>query len=290
MVTPDEAPSVVRRRLGRRLRRLREAAGKRIDDVTTAGVASRTKMWRIEHGQVAVRMGDVLALARLYDADNAVVDQLLRLAEATKSNGYVEYVRGAAQETVWIYADLEASAAAATDFNSELVPGLLQAEEYIRAIMYDDPRLNPEDAEKRIAFRRHRQRAFFERPRPGRVDAVITAGALNLEVGSPAVMEAQRGHLRVLASGAGASIRVLPADNGLHPRMTGPFTIFDFDDPDDPPVACVENVVETRYFDRTDHVAQFRAEFAQVRAQAVPIQDYLQRLARPVDSGIDKQR
>ena len=57
--------------------------------------------------------------------------------------------------------------------------------------------------------------------------------------------------------------------------MTGPFTIFDFDDPDDPAVAFVENVVEIRYFDEADHVAQFRAEFELVRAKTVPVEDYL---------------
>jgi hypothetical protein len=34
-------------------------------------------------------------------------------------------------------------------------------------------------------------------------------------------------------------------------------------------------VIETRYFDRPDQVDRFRAEFEQVRAQAVPVEDYL---------------
>src|SRR4051812_11406296 len=275
MVTPEARPSVVRRQLGRRLRRMREDAGYLIEDVITAGVASRAKMWRIEHGRVSVRIGDVLALGRLYGADQPAIDELVQLAEASKGTGYAEDVRGAVRETLWIYADLEAGAAAMANFNSSLVPGLLQCEDYVRAIMSKTPQLSPTSAEPRVAFRLERQRAFFDRPQPGQMDAVITAGAMNLQVGSASVMQAQHEHLRVLTSRDGVSIRFLPADNGLYPTMAGSFTILDFDDPDDPPVACVENVIEMRYYDRAEQVARFRAEFEQVRSQAVPVEDYL---------------
>jgi hypothetical protein len=276
MVSPEARPSVVRRQLGRRLRRLREDAGHLIEDVSIAGVASRTKMWRIEHGRAAVRVGDVLALGRLYEADQSVIDELVHLAEATTGTAYAEDITGAVRQTVQMYADLEACAAAIADFHCQLVPGLLQCEDYIRAIMYETPGLSPEPAEPRIAFRLDRQRAFFDRPRPGRMDAVITAGALSLQVGSASVMEAQHEHLRALTTRDGVSIRVLPFDNGLHPTMAGPFSILDFDDPDDPSVVCVENVIEMRYYDRAEQVTRFRAEFEKVRKQAVPVEDYLE--------------
>src|SRR4051812_26791574 len=276
MVSPEARPSLVRRQLGRRLRRLREDAGHLIEDVSIAGVASRTKMWRIEHGRTTVRVGDVLALGRLYEADQTVIDELVQLAEATNGTAYAEDATWAARQNLWTYADLEAYAATIADFHCQLVPGLLQCEDYIRAIMYETPGLSSGPAEPRITFRLHRQRAFFDRSQPGRMDAVITAGALNLQVGSASVMEAQHEHLRALTTRDGVSIRVLPVDRGLHPTMAGPFSILDFDDPDDPPVVCVENVIELRYYDRAEQVARFRAEFEQVRNQAVPVKDYLE--------------
>jgi transcriptional regulator with XRE-family HTH domain len=272
MVSPESRPSVVRRQLGRRLRRLREDAGYLIEDVMTAGVASRTKMWRIEHGRASVRVGDMLALGRLYGAEQPVIDELVQLAEASKGTGYAEDITGAVRQSLWMYADLEASAAAKADFHCQLVPGLLQCEDYIRAIMHG---LSPGTAEPRTAFRLDRQRAFFDRPRPGRMDAVITAGALSLQVGSTSVMEAQHEHLRALTTRDGVSIRILPFDDGLHPKMAGPFSILDFDDPADPSVVCAENVIEMRYYDRAEQVARFRAEFEQLRNQAVPVEDYL---------------
>jgi len=276
MVSPESRPSVVRRQLGRRLRQLRESAGYMIEDVITAGVASRTKVWRMEAGRASVRVGDVLALGRLYSADQTSIDELVQLAEATKATGYAEDITAAVRKPLWMYADLEAGADAMADFNCQLVPGLLQCEDYLRAIMYETPALSPRPAEQRIAFRLDRQRAFFDRAQPGQMDAVITAGALSLQVGSASVMEAQHEHLRALTSRDGVSIRVLPVDNGLHPTMAGSFTILDFDNPDDPSVVCVENVIEMRYYDRAEQVARFRTEFEQLRSQAVPVKDYLE--------------
>jgi hypothetical protein len=275
MVSPEARPSVVRRQLGRRLRRLREDAGHLIEDVSIAGVASRTKMWRIEHGRAAVRVGDVLALGRLYGADQTVIDKLVQLAEATTGSGYTEDFEDAVRESIRLYADLEAGATAMADYSCELVHALLQSKDYIRAIMHGNGLLPPEVADRRVAFRLRRQHAFFARPQPGRMDALIAEGALRVQVGSDLVMEAQREHLRVLAGRDGISIRVLPFANGPRPRPTGAFTILDFDDPDDPSVACVENVIETRYIDRADHVERFREVFEQTRAQAVPLEDYL---------------
>src|SRR4051794_39855033 len=160
MVSPQARPSVVRRQLGRRLRQMREGAGYLIEDVITAGVASRSKIWRLEAGRASVRVGDVLALGRLYGAEQTAIDELVQLAEATKGTGYADDSRGAVRQTLWIYADLEAGATSIADFNCQLVPGLLQCEDYIRAIMYKTPRLSPAPAEPRIAFRLERQRAF----------------------------------------------------------------------------------------------------------------------------------
>jgi transcriptional regulator with XRE-family HTH domain len=266
--------SLVRRQLGRRLRAHREEAGKNQADVAEALVASRTKTWQIEAGKIAVRPGDVLAMARLYGLSTAETDELLALAEASRSTGYVEDVGAGVPESIGLYADLEAGAATLIQYNSELVSGLLQTREYARATIEAVRSLSATEVEQRLAFRMHRQQAFFERARPGRLDVVMTAGALHVRVGSPAVMEAQIAHLRAVDERDGASVRVLPFDNGLHAAMQGPFTILDFDDPDDPSLVYLENVVGSRYIERPKHVGEFRAVFDDARAQAVPVREY----------------
>jgi transcriptional regulator with XRE-family HTH domain len=275
MVTAGGRPSVVRRQLGRRLRRLRHRAGKTAEDVTVAGVMSRTKLWRIEGGRTVVKVGDVLALTRLYGVGGAAAEELVRLAAATTGTGYLEDFRGAVRESLGLYAELEAEAAVVSDYQSEIVHGLLQTPDYVRAVVQAIPGLPKKVIDQRVAFRLRRQRAFLERPSPGRIDAIITVGALSVQVGSPAVMEAQREHLRALATRDGVSIRVLPFENGLHPAPHGPFTMLDFDDPDDPSLVYVESLVGGRYIERPDHVAEYRRAFEQVRALAVPIGEHL---------------
>jgi hypothetical protein len=273
MVSGQGSPSVVRRQLGRRLRDLRLQAGKTIEDVRVAGIASPTKIWRIEGGTSTVRAGDVLALTRLYRADNKAVDELLHLADATNESGYLEDLSRAVTESS-LYADLEADSAVVADFTSELVPGLLQTRDYIRGVMEDSGMLTPEVVDQRIEFRLRRQRAFFDRPRPKRLDVVLTEGALRVEVGSSAVMQAQREHLLALTSRDGVRIRILPFARGLHPAMIGPFTILDFDDPDDPSFVYLRNMIGNRYIERAEHVARFRQEFGLMWPRAVPIEDF----------------
>src|SRR4028119_2074843 len=82
--------TLVRRQLGRRLKSLREEAGKSIEDVIGMKVVSRSKLWRIEAGRSVVRQGDVLTLVRLYGGDLTKVDDLLALADATKASGFQE--------------------------------------------------------------------------------------------------------------------------------------------------------------------------------------------------------
>jgi hypothetical protein len=223
-----------------------------------------------------VRVGDVLALTRLYGTSNQVADELVRLAEATTGIDYIEDFKGAVREYLWLYAELEAEAAAMADYNSELVHGLFQTEDYARAIMQETGSLAPQVVDQRVAFRLRRQQAFFDRPGPVRVEAILTTGALRVQIGSALVMQAQREHLTALASRDGVSIRVLPYERGLHPAMNGPFTILDFDDPDDPSLVYVENLIGGRYIERAEHVAQYRAAFEQMRTQAVPVREYLE--------------
>jgi transcriptional regulator with XRE-family HTH domain len=268
------SPTLVRRALGRRLRVLREEAGKSIEDVIGTSVVSRSKLWRIESGRSVIKQGDVLALARLYGADLTKLDDLLALADATKATGFQEDYGSSVPEWVGLYADLEAGAAALRDYSPELIHGLLQTEAYARAVTQVNTALAPDVVEQRVSFRMRRQRAFFERPRPGRLEVVMTAGAVELHVGSASVMEEQIAHIRAVVKEGRADVRVLARTNGLHSAMRGPFSLLDFNDEEDPSLVYIENLVGSRYLERPDHIAEFRRAFAQMQALAVPIEEF----------------
>jgi transcriptional regulator with XRE-family HTH domain len=267
--------TVVRRQLGRKLRRLRETANKTHEDVAAAHIASPTTMWRIETGKVAVKPGVIWALAHLYDASPDETDVLVTLAAGTREEGWWEDYGGAVPEWVGLYAGLEAACTTLHDYQCELIHGLLQTEDYARAVTRSNPSLSDEVVEQRVAFRMGRQHAVFNRSEPGRVVSVMTAGVLGLVVGSREVMEAQIAHLRALTDEGGVEVRVLTETNGVHSAMRGPFTIMDFDDPDDPSLVYVETLVGSRYMERPEHVAEFREAFQHIQAQAVSLEEYI---------------
>jgi hypothetical protein len=270
-----ERPTVVRRQLGRRLKRHREAVGKTHDDVKEADIASRSKMWKIESGRIPVRGGDILSLARLYGLDGHETDELLALAAASKDTGFLESHTGV-PEWVGMYADLEAVASELWLYNSEIVPGIIQCQNYARGVMAAETSFSEDDIQQRLRFRSARQDAFFERAQPGKVQLVLTAGAMNLRVDSQTVMEEQLAYMRALIKRERLDVRVLKATDGVHTSMRGPFVVLLYEDDLDPNLGYVESVVGARYFDRPEHVEAFKRAFERVRAQSVDLEEYLQ--------------
>jgi transcriptional regulator with XRE-family HTH domain len=259
---------IVRRSLGRRLKALRAAAGKTAADVTTAGIASRAKLFKIEAGSVPVRMADVRALCWLYGADDATTDTLADLALNTASEGWWEDYGDVMPSWFALYVELESAATRLLTYGAELVPGLLQTADYHRAVFSAQLDITSDSAERQIALRIARQRAAFERDRPLQVRAVLSAAALDREVGGSAVMSTQRAHL--LASRA--DIRFLPADVGAHAAMNGPFSILEFQG--DPAIVYLETLAGGRYVEKLAIVTVYQRVFEAIAEQAEPIEEY----------------
>jgi transcriptional regulator with XRE-family HTH domain len=268
-------PSFARRQLGRRLRRYREDAGKTHEDVAESGIAERTKMWRIEQGKVRVKPQDIMALCRLYGLDDEVEAELLRLAGATKQA--ITDPHGTASVPDWLgsYGELEAASSAVTAWHPELVHGLLQTPDYVRALMRAGDVTDERMIEERVSFRLDRQRAVLQGAHPTRVTAVLGAGALTLVVGSEAVMEDQVAHLRAISGEGLVDVRILPWSAGAYPSMKGSFTILDFDDPDDPALVYLEaHVVGGRYLEQRAQVEEYRRLFGLLYERAMPAEEY----------------
>ena len=276
MTEQTTRPTLARRHLGRMLRRLRHEAGKTHADVTAARLGSRSKMSAIESGRIPVGADTVYGLSALYRVSPELTDQLLGLAAATQRTGVQqESVDASMPERFSIFADLVDTAAVLRIHGVELVPGLLQTEDYARAVIAADPALTPDAVEQRVAFRLRRQEAFLRRQPPGRLEVVVAAGALGLVVGSPEVPARQLAHLRAVDATKQVSVRVLTAAMGLHGAMRGGgFILMEFDDPLDPPLVYVDKVIGAEYVEREDYLAAYRRAFDTVQALAVPIGEY----------------
>lgn len=155
---PGGGSAVVRRQLGMKLRQLRLGAGKDVADVTEARLGSKAKISRLETGKGSVRVADVIALCRFYGADNATTDALVAMAPGTQQDDWWEAHRGVVPGQFSLYIGLEAAASEMRCFEPQYVYGLLQTEEYARAVFSVDPRVPPDVVERRVRFRLRRQR------------------------------------------------------------------------------------------------------------------------------------
>jgi transcriptional regulator with XRE-family HTH domain len=266
---------MVRRQLGRRLRALREEAGKTREDVAATKVMSRTKLESIEFGRTMVRPGDVYELGTLYGAPADVIVALRELAAATTQDGWWQDHGGNVARAFETYLDLEAVAVELRIFEPAVVYGLLQTEAYARAVeLGSNPGLGEAAIEGNVRLRLARQRALLAPEHPVRLRTILGEAALRLQVGGAAVMRAQYDHLTALARSGTAELRVLPFAAGPHPGVFGPFTILDFADSEDPSIACVEAYVGARYHDCDAQVEAHRQVYRKLHDQSTPLEEF----------------
>jgi transcriptional regulator with XRE-family HTH domain len=269
----DEGSNVVRRQLGRKLRRLREEAGKTIKSVSDGRIMSESKLARIEKGSAgAVKVGDVLVLCRFYGVASDVTDMLVQLAEGTARDGWWEDAPGVVPQWFSMYIGLEATADTLASYHPEVVNGLLQTEDYARAVLDTDGPKDEDVIQAQLKLRLERQKAVLERQ--GRqVRIVLGPGTFALTIGSSKIMADQQAHLLRLSESEGIEIRVLPGSAGAHAGLTGPFTLMDFNDPDDPTVVYLESLTGARYLEQERAVREYRRAFDRLVQQSVPIKE-----------------
>lgn len=272
---PASGPTVARRQLGRRLKRLREAAGITAEQVEEAGLASRTKVWRIEAGKVRVTVPDVWALARHYGVDQSDADALAALAQNTTDQGPWRPYGEVVPDWFRLYLGLERTATSIRTFEDSVVPGELQTADYARALWRGArPDLDEAAVEPHLALRLERQQALLHRDPPQRLCVVLGENVLRREVGGTPVIAAQIDHLAGLARRDTVDIRYLPFATGAHPAVTGAFRILDFDDAHDPAVVYVELEVAALYLEKQAEVESYRRIFTVLHRRAVPIGEF----------------
>jgi transcriptional regulator with XRE-family HTH domain len=226
--------TVLGRRLGGELLRMREERGLRQAHAAEALTASVAKVAKIERGLVPIRDPDIRALCHLYEEVNdAVLDGLLALAkkdrERRKAQGWWnEYPQLKAMVE---YVELEDIATHVRTWQLAIVPGLLQTADYARGLAvgnghWEDPDEIEPFVESRLA--RH---ARLSRERPLELWAVLHEGALRQLVGGRSVMKEQLGHLADMTKQPNVKVQVVPYLAGAHPGMTSAFTIVSFAEP-----------------------------------------------------------
>jgi len=279
-VARDLSPTVRRRRLAGELRRFREAANLTIDEVGEKLECSASKISRIETGHVGVTPRDVRDMLDLYGIDEDKREALVQLAREARQKGwwhaYTEVFTGS-------FVGLESEAASLHTHQALLVPGLLQTEDYTRAVIRAiRPDVADAEIDKRVRGRLARQRLLTD-PHPPEYWAVIDEAVLHRLVGGPKVMRAQLLRLAETAALPHVTLQVVPFGAGAHAGMEGPFLILGFPEQADPDVVYVENTTSGVYLEQPSDVRRYTLMFDHLRAAALKPDDTIAMIKRSAD-------
>ena len=251
-------PTIRRRRLGAALRRLREASGMSLQAVAGELGWSTSKISRIESAKIAVTPADVHALLSVLDAPSQEVETLVSLASEHRQLGWWRQYAEVLPPWFEGYLSLESEAARLLAYESEVVPGLLQTEQYAAEILRQSSYTPlPDEAARAAELRRARQVRLID-PDPLHLDVVINEGALRRMVAGPEVMGAQLNQLLQASQLPQVVVRVLAFAAGAHPGVDGSFTVLEFADPSNPCIVYLDRMTHSEYLDSLHDVATYR--------------------------------
>jgi transcriptional regulator with XRE-family HTH domain len=266
-------PTIRRRRLGAALRRLREASGLSLHAVAEELGWSTSKISRIESAKIAVTPADVHALLSVLDTPSDDVDMLVSLASEHRQPGWWRQYAEVLPPWFEGYLSLESEAARLLAYESEVVPGLLQTEQYAAEIMRQSAYTQlPDEAARAAELRRARQVRLID-PDPLSLDVVINESALRRMVAGPDVMGAQLTRLLEASQLPNIALRVLPFAAGAHPGVDGSFTVLEFADLSNPRIVYLDRMTNSAYLDSLRDVAAYRHAHQQLHDAAASLSD-----------------
>lgn len=248
------------------LRAHRERSGLTLDQAAASIGTAERSLRRWEKAQASIRTSDLRALLDLYTVNDSDRMELELLAREGRQRGWWTPYTSAVRPTFATFLGLEAEATSLMEFSATLLPGLLQTERYMRAVMSTAiPRLDDATIEKRTELRSKRQSEMFARGYP--THFVIDQACLLRRVGDAEVMREQLTHLRTVAKSRLVTIQVIPFEIGAYASILGSFSILTFDGL--PPVACIEELGGDLYADGSDS-ALYTEHFVALREAALP--------------------
>jgi len=269
LVGAHSGPTVLRIALGAQLRRYREAAGFTTVEAADAIRATHSKISRMERGRSTARQRDVGDLLTLYGVtDEAEREKLLALTREASVPGWWQQYNDILPRWLELYIGLEKAASVIRSYEAQFVHGLLQTEDYARAvILISNSRAPSDEVERRVSMRMERQRLLTQPDAP-ELWAVLDEAALHRPPGGPAVLRAQLEHLIELADLPNVTLQIVPFEAGPHAAAGGPFTILRFPEPDLPDVVYLEQLNSAQYLEQPDDVTAYFTVMNELCVQA----------------------
>ena len=265
------SPTVRQRELGARLRQLRNERGLTVEDVAEKLLCSATKISRLETGTRRPSLRDVRDLSQLYDVDESISADFMRLAREAREEGWWAQYDDLKLDP---YIGLEQEAVSITSYTMYYFPALLQTEEYARAIIKAmAPRIDPAIHEQRVEARLRRQQLLASDHRP-RYRVLVDEAVLHHRLGDSAVMVEQFEKILELMHDGKATVQVIPFDFGVRAGQDSNFVLLEFEEDSNlSPVVFVEALTGIQYLERRADIARYREAVEYLRDSALSPRD-----------------
>lgn len=274
------SPTARGRKLASDLRRLRERP-----DLTTEEAAaqlgddwSRYKVSRIEQAKTKPTINGVTAMLDLYGVDSATRAALIELAKNAWRRGWWEDYNDLFKKPS--YVALEDDAARIHEWSPQLIPGLLQTDEYAREVIRTWERGDESSVQRRVMARITRK-ALLGRAEPPAPDltAIVDEAVLRRPIGGVKVMRSQLHALIDVAERPNVTVRVVPFHIGTHAGLDGPFIVLGFPERIAPDVAYVETKAGATYVESVESVQRFKLDFEKLKVAALSAEESVDLIA-----------
>jgi Domain of unknown function (DUF5753)/Helix-turn-helix domain len=253
---------------------------------------SPSKVSRIETGHNSATPRDVSELLTFYGVETHEAQELVQIAREARQKGWWHPY---STVLVGAYVGLEAAARRVRTYEQQVIPGLLQTENYalamIRAARSSD---SVKEIGRRVHVRLARQ-SLLTQDDAVDLHVVLDEAVLSRPVGGDDVMRDQLARLIEVHQQPNVTLQVLPFAVGAHAGMDGPFTILDFPDPGDADVVYAENATGGLFLEKEEELKKYHSIFDALASAALGPEESTRMLAmlmkeplwrsRPRDSG-----
>jgi hypothetical protein len=279
-------PTAARIALGGHLRRLREARAITREVAADTIHVSSSKISRLELGRGICKEGEVAALLTLYGIiDPEERETLLSLVRQASAPGWWHEYGDVLPNSFQTYLGLEQAASVIRVYEPHLVPGLLQTEDYARAVLRRRYlQVSHGEIERRVALRMACQ-AFLNQPGAPELWVALDEAALRRSLGDQTVHQAQLHHLIEMAQRPNVRLQIVPCDAGNHTVAGGPFTILRFAEPDLPDIVYLEHLTNALCLDKKRDTVEYLAILDNLCVHAAPPTETTEFLHRIINEG-----
>jgi hypothetical protein len=227
----------------------------------------------METAEVALKIPYVQLLLKAYGITDDEARGFIELTEEGNKPGWWQRFHDVLPGWFSMYVSLEGAASIIRAYEPHFVPGLLQTEDYARAIMLGGAvgQIDAADIERHVALRMERQ-SLLTRTGAPRLWVIMDETVLRRPVGGPGVMRAQLDRLLEGAHMPHVTLQIAEFASGHHPGTYGPFVLFRFAVPELPDMVYSEYLTGAVYLDARPEVASHLEVLDRMAAQAATAQ------------------